>query len=56
VQRKLRRSKDAFLICSLIPTHDPSNKQHQVRSVKRLIGKDHRCITIRQEKQLPSNT
>jgi hypothetical protein len=27
---------------------------HPIRSVKRLIGKDHRCITIHLQKQLPN--
>nr|BBA18138.1 photosystem II Q(b) protein (D1) [Heterosigma akashiwo]BBA18175.1 photosystem II Q(b) protein (D1) [Heterosigma akashiwo]BBA18276.1 photosystem II Q(b) protein (D1) [Heterosigma akashiwo]BBA18314.1 photosystem II Q(b) protein (D1) [Heterosigma akashiwo]BBA18415.1 photosystem II Q(b) protein (D1) [Heterosigma akashiwo] len=52
-QRMLRRSMDAYLNGSLIPTHDPCKKQHLIRSVKRLVGKDHHCITTRLKKQLP---
>jgi hypothetical protein len=51
-QRMLRRSKDAYLNGMIIPIHDPCTMLHLIRSVIRLIGKDHRCITIHQLKLL----
>merc|ERR1712127_764649 len=37
----------------LIFQYAPCKMQHLIRSVKRLIGKDHRCITTHQLKLLP---
>ena len=40
-------------IRKILPTHDPCNKLHQVRSVEQLAHKDRHCITIHQRMPIP---